>query len=97
RRRDDLALLARQLADLLSRTAATAAAHRLRLRRLEVLLERPDLHEIDVAGRGLRALHAVRVGGLGVVGHEVAGLEAQLLEIDRVTGAHFLSGFGPLK
>ena len=85
---DDLALLLRELADLVAAaTAAAAAGHR--LRRLVVLAERPDLHEVDVARRRLRAGHAVVVGRLGVVGDEVARLEAQLLEVDGVRGGHF--------
>ena len=91
RRGDDLALLARQLADRLLAAAATAAAARLRLRRLVVLAERPDLHEVDVARRRLRSLHAVGVGRLRVVGDEVARLEPELFEIDRVAGADFRS------
>ena len=75
RRGDDLALLLRQLADLLAAAAAAATAARLRLRRLVVLLERPDLHEVDVAGRGLRSLDRVGVGRLRVVGDEVAGFK----------------------
>ena len=76
RRRDDLALLLRELADLLSAAAAATAAAGHRLRRLVVLAERPDLDEVDVARRRLRALHAVVVGRLRVVGDEVARLEA---------------------
>ena len=84
RRRDDLALLLRQLADLIAGTAAAATAAGHRLRRLVVLAERPDLHEVDVARRRLAAGHGVVVGRLRVVRHEVAGLEAQLFEVDRV-------------
>jgi len=86
RRGDDLALLLRELADLLP-AAAPAAAARLRLRRLVVLLERPDLHEVDVARRRLRPLDRVGVGRLRVVRHEVARLEPELLEVDGVAGA----------
>ena len=49
RRRDDFALLPRQLADVLLTAATAAALLGLRLRLLVVLLERPDLHEVDVA------------------------------------------------
>ena len=89
RRRDDFALLPRQLPDGLLSAAAATAAHRLRLRRLVVLAERPDLHEVDVARGGLGAPGRVGVGGLGVVRHEVARLQPELLEIDRVARAHF--------
>ena len=52
---------------------------RLRLRLLVVLLERPDLHEVDVARRRLRTRDRVVVGRLRVVGHEVARLQARAL------------------
>ena len=84
RRRDDLALLARQLADVAAAATAAAAGLRLRLRLAVVLLERPDLHEVDVARR---RLGAVVVGRLREVGHEVARLQPQLFEIDRVARA----------
>ena len=67
--------------------ATAAAAHR--RRRLEVLAERPDAQEVDVARRPLRPADRVVVGGARVVGHGVAGLHAELLEIERVAGRHF--------
>ena len=84
---DDFFLLLRQLADVVT-AAAPAAATRLRLRRLEVFLERANLDEVDVARDGL-ALHGVAVGRLGVVGHRIAGVQAELFEVDGVTGRHF--------
>ena len=58
----------------------------LALGRPVVLAERLDLDEVDVACRGLRALDRVGVGGAREVRHDVAGLQAQLLEEERVAG-----------
>ena len=52
-RRDDLALLLGQRLDLPAATAAAPATAALRLRLAEVLLERPDAHEVEVARRAL--------------------------------------------
>ena len=79
RRGDDLPLLLRELADLLSCAAAAPAAARHRRRRLEVGAERTDLHEVDVARRRLAAGDAVVVGRLRVIRHEVARLQARAL------------------
>ena len=65
--------------------AATTAATALRLRLLEVLLERANAQEIQVARRGLRAGRVV-VRGARVVRHRIAGLDAELFEIERVAG-----------
>jgi hypothetical protein len=87
---NDLALLLRQGADFLARAAATAtAAARHRRRRLEVLVERTNAQEIDVARRALRAVDRIVVGRLRVIRNGVAGLHADLLHIERVTGGHF--------
>jgi len=94
RRGDDLALLLRKLAHF---AATASAASSLRLRGLVVLLERLHVHEVDVARRRLVAFGAVVVGGLRVVGDEVAGLHAQLLEVDRVAGLHFLQALAGAK
>ena len=51
-----------------------AAGHRLALRERELLLERLDLEEEDVAARLGRPLAAADVARAGVVGDEVAGL-----------------------
>ena len=59
---NDLPLLLRQRADFLSAAAATAAAAAHRRRRLEVLVERADAQEIDVAARLLGAVDGVVVG-----------------------------------
>ena len=40
------------------------------------------------------ALHRVVVGGAGVVGHDISGLQLQLLEEERVTGRDFLGRDG---
>src|SRR5207247_6379862 len=69
--------------------ASAAAALRLRLRLLVVLPELTDLDEVDVAGGALRSFDAVVVGGARVVRHDVARLDAELLEIQRVARAHF--------
>ena len=59
------------------------------VRRLEVLAERPDAQEVDVARGALRSAGRVVVGRARVVRHGVAGLHAELLEIERVAGRHF--------
>jgi hypothetical protein len=84
--RDDLPLLLRQLADLVAAAAAPAASHR--LRRLVILPEGPNLHEVDVARGRLRALHGVVVCGLRVVRDEVAGREPEFFEVNRVARRH---------
>ena len=70
-RRDDLALLLRERADLSAAAAAAAAGARIRLGAAELLPQRTDLQEVDVARLPLAAAGVV-VGGARVVGHEVA-------------------------
>ena len=84
---DDFLLLARECADIAA--APAAAAGGLRLRLLVVFAELTDLDEVDVARRVLRSFDAVVVGRARVVRHDVARLETQLLEIQRVPRAHF--------
>ena len=86
---NDLPLLLRQRADFLAAAATAAAAAGHRRRRLEVLVERTDAQEIDVAARLLRAVDRVVVGGARVVRHRVAGLHAELLHVEGVPGRHF--------
>ena len=64
RRRDDLPLLLGERARLvlLPPPPPPPPPPRLRLRLAEVLIERPDFDEVDVARRDLRALHRVVVG-----------------------------------
>ncbi len=102
RRSDDLPLLFGERARLVLLAAATpasatAAATFLRLRLAHRLVEGPDLDEVDVARRRLRALHGVVVGRLGVVGNRVARLDAEFLEIHGVARPHFAVGLGPLR
>ena len=85
--RHDFALLPRQLAHLLAPAATPAAAHR--LRGFVVLAERADLDEIDIAGRRLGPLDDIGIGRLRVVRDEVARLEPELFQINRVARAHF--------
>ena len=88
RRRHDLALLLRQLVHLVaSATAATTTAGH-RLCRLVVLLEGANLHEVDVARGRLRTRHGVVVHRLRVVGHEIARLEPEFLEVEGVACRH---------
>ena len=87
---DDLPLLLRQRADFLSpAAAATAATTAHRGGRLEVLVERPDAQEIDVARRRFRAGDRVVVGRLGVVRDRVARLHAELFHVEGVAGRDF--------
>src|SRR5262249_51211503 len=83
RRGDDLALVVGERVHLVHLAAATTAAAGHRLRRAEVLLERANAHEIDVARLAGTALAAV-VRGPGVIRDGVAGVDAELLEIERV-------------
>ena len=69
-RGDDLPLLLRERADL-SAAAASAAAAGIRLGAPELLAQRTDLEEVDVARLPLAAAGVV-VRGARVVGHEVA-------------------------
>src|SRR5262249_15547008 len=53
---------------------AAAATAALLLCLAELMIERADLHEIDVAGRFSRTVPVIIVSSFGIVGHEVAGL-----------------------
>ena len=86
-RGDDLPLLLGERLDLAAAAAATATAAALRLRLTEVLVERADAQEVQVARRALAALHAVVVGRAREVRHRVARLHAQLFQVERVAGA----------
>src|SRR5262249_37316935 len=88
RRGDDFTLLLRQLADAVLAARASTTTHRLGLHGLVVLAERADLDEIDVACRRLRSGNRISVSRFRVVRDEIARLEAQLLQIDRVAGAY---------
>ena len=82
-RDDELALLGREVAVLtLSLAAALAAAA---LGPVEVSIEGAHLHEEDVGGGRERVLRR-GIGGARVVGDEIPGLEAVLLQGDRVGG-----------
>ena len=65
-------------------TAAAAAAASL-LGLAEVHTEGADFQEVDVTLRGAAIRPLVAVFNLGVVGNEVTGLEAEILEKERVT------------
>ncbi len=86
---NDLTLLLRQRADFPTGAAASTTTATHRGGRLEVLAERPDAQEVDVACRLLGTAGHVVVRGLGVIRHGIAGLHAQLLEIERVPRRHF--------
>ena len=91
---DDLALLFRQRAHFgAAAPAPSAAATGLRRGRLEVLAERPHAQEVHVA-RGLLAAARVVVVGARVVGHRVARLHAEFLEIEGVAGGDLFQAFG---
>ena len=70
----------------LSACAAPAATAALRLRLAEVLVERPDSQgSTQIARRRLTAAHRVVVDRARVVRHRVTGLDAELLEVQRVS------------
>ena len=90
---DDLALLFRERAYLCAAAPAASAPAGLRRGRLELLAERPHAQEVHVA-RGLLAAARVVVVGARVVGHRVARLHAEFLEIEGVTGGDLFQALG---
>ena len=81
-RRDDDLLL--RLEEIGGRAGAAAAHAGLALGGEERLAERPHLEEEDIAPRLGRDLPAADVAGARVVGDEVAGLDGELLDEQRV-------------
>ena len=77
---DDLFL---RIDEIVDRAAIARAGHRLALRHCEFLLERLDLEEENVAARFARALSASEVARPRVVRHEIAGLNVEILEVQR--------------
>ena len=94
RGRHDLSLLLGKLSveSVITAPATTAAA----LLGLAVIsAKRPDFHEVDVGRGGLPSAHPVVVGRLGVVRHEITGLEIHFFEIERVGRRHLGRAAGP--
>ena len=93
RRRHNLALFLRQGAGaFLSAAAAASAAPAAafgRLAGLERLLERSNLHKVNIARRLLATGHGVVVRHRGVVRHRIPHLDVQLFEIHGVRRRHF--------
>src|SRR5687767_4805339 len=87
RARDDLTLTFRELARIF--TTAAASLFRLTIG----LIERADAHEVNVRLRFLTV--AAVVARARVIRDQVARLELQLLEEERVPGAHFAQPLAP--
>ena len=85
RRHDDV-LLRRD--EVVERGAAARAGHCLARGEGELLLERLDLEEEDVAARLVRTRAAREIARAHVVGNEVAGLDVEVLEEERVAALH---------
>ena len=82
RRHDDVLLGGDEIVE---RSIAASAAARLALCRRELLFERLHLEEEDVAARLGGSPAAGDVAHASVIGHEVAGLHPELLEVQRVS------------
>jgi hypothetical protein len=82
-RRDDLAFLLGERADLVLLSATLA---RLRIRLAEILVQRPHPNEVHVAGAALRRRDRAVVERPREVRDRITGMNVQLFEVQRVAG-----------
>ncbi len=78
---DDLLLRGGQILDALR---LRAGSHGLALRRHELVVEGLHFQEVDVAARFRRRLAAADIARAHVIGHEIAGRDLEVLEVDHV-------------